>query len=210
MAAFKDITGKTYGLWIVISRVGSTRWRCQCQCGNFHEIDRHNLNRIQRLGTSSNCGCIPRDCKRKTHGLSEAPIYRIWHAMISRCTNPSTASWQHYGARGITVCERWRSFSNFFADMGHRPKGHSLDRKDNNAGYSPENCRWVTIEIQTRNRRSTKSISFNGKTQCIEDWAVELGLPSRRIARRLRDGMSVERALSRDFHKVMPDHSRVP
>lgn len=93
---------------------------------------------------------------RQSHGLGGTPEYHIWYSMIDRCGNPDSKSWKHYGARGITVCERWLDVRNFVADMGLRPNGCSLDRIDGSKGYEPGNCRWATELQQQRNRRSVK------------------------------------------------------
>lgn len=105
-----------------------------------------------------------------------SPTYSVWANMKTRCTNENTKSYKAYGAKGITVCEKWINFSGFLEDMGERPPETSIDRIDNNKGYSKDNCRWATIGEQARNRRRTKFITWNGKTLCLTDWAAEIGV----------------------------------
>ena len=131
------------------------------------------------------------------HGKSKTPSYGIWRAMHDRCKNPKSHAWDLYGGRGITVCEEWGSFENFYADMGDVPAGMSLDRKNNDKGYSPDNCRWASREEQGRNRRTNHHLTYQGKTQCIADWADELGMsPSTILSRVLGMGWTTERALT--------------
>jgi hypothetical protein len=105
-------------------------------------------------GKTRSCGCLKAEGTRKTHGQKGSRTYETWKAMRQRCLNPRNPSYPRYGGRGITICDRWLSFENFLTDMGERPEGKSLDRINNDLGYSPNNCRWATNKEQSRNRRS--------------------------------------------------------
>lgn len=125
------------------------------------------------------------------------PEYRSWRCMWNRCRNKKEKVWHLYGGRGITVCERWTSFATFLEDMGPKPTPqHSIDRIDNDAGYSPENCRWATRKKQQRNMRSNRTISFNGATRCIAEWAELLGINYLTLTARIKRGWPVERAFT--------------
>jgi hypothetical protein len=117
--------------------------------------------------------------------------------MRARALNPNAKGYHNYGGRGITVCERWVVFTNFLADMGERPSGTSLDRIDNNKGYEPGNCRWATPKEQNRGRRVTRLIEYQGRTQCLKDWAEEFGISETGLTARLARGLSVEEALTK-------------
>jgi hypothetical protein len=116
--------------------------------------------------------------------------------MNQRCNDPNYRRYADYGGRGIKVCRRWRKFENFLADMGERPQGMTLDRKNNARGYSKSNCEWSTPRAQAWNRRSTRMLMHAGKTQPLEVWERELRMGSRTLFDRLARGWSVERALT--------------
>jgi hypothetical protein len=109
-----------------------------------------------------------------THGKSKAPIYPLWQGMLDRCNNPSNSRYARYGGRGIAVCDEWLDFAKFYADMGDCPPGKSLDRKDNNHGYSKDNCRWATAKEQASNTSRTRRITINGRTDTMANWKREL------------------------------------
>jgi hypothetical protein len=124
------------------------------------------------------------------------PLYAAWRNMMNRCTKPSHPQFHNYGGRGITVCKEWFDFDQFVDDM--RPtwrKGLTLDRTDNDGGYSPFNCAWVTMAVQGRNRRTSTLIEFNGRTQTLMEWSRETGIPNQTISARLKRGWSPDRVL---------------
>lgn len=128
-------------------------------------------------------------------------IHQIWDAMIQRCTNKNTTGYKYYGARGITVCDRWRDFQLFYADMGEPPEGMSIDRIDNDGDYSPENCRWATKTEQARNTRRNHRISYNGRTQTLEEWAIETNQKANTILTRIRRDWPIGEALGFELHQ---------
>lgn len=124
--------------------------------------------------------------------------------MISRCTYKTDTNWKFYGGRGIRVCERWQSFTNFLADMGERPDRMTLERIDSNGPYSPENCRWATRAEQMQNTRRNRKLTFGGKTMCLSEWARLINIPVTTLVNRLKKGTPLERAL----RAVMPPRTR--
>lgn len=129
---------------------GEKRVQCRCDCGAERSVP------FTEWGKSQSCGCLSREmsaARLRTHGRYRTPEYNTWAGIIRRCTNPDDPRWPDYGGRGITVCERWRDFANFFADVGERPAGLTFDRIDNDRGYEPGNWRWANFSTQMKNRR---------------------------------------------------------
>ena len=135
--------------------------------------------------------------KHWMYGTPTYHTYQTWTNMIQRCTNPLARGFKNYGGRGITVCKRWRKkFSNFLKDMGVRPASKTLERINNNAGYTKANCRWATRAEQSVNRRSNRLLTFRNKTQPMSVWAKELNINYQTVFNRKTYGWSDERALS--------------
>jgi len=202
MAGKIDLTGVRFGRLLVVKESterisGVLCWDCICDCGNKATV----RGSVLRQGVTKSCGCLKRDVAgraRITHGGSTSKEYRVWNQMRQRCTNPNNARWAAYGGRGITVCDRWmNSFGNFLEDMGFRPfEKAQLDRIDNNKGYSPENCHWVSLKQNLRNMRTNLVLTARGESMPVCDWAERSGIACRLIEQRVRrDGWDAERAI---------------
>lgn len=205
MGQFLNLTGQRFGALVAKEYLGFWRgnswWRCLCDCGVSKVFTRSNLRSKSRPAGSCGCRRVSK-CGKPVgqHGLTNHPTYHIWGHMINRCTNPKNSGWKNYGGRGITVCERWLSVQNFIADMGERPPGTTIDRINNDLGYSPDNCRWASPREQSRNSRRNRWLTFKGKTQCLQDWARELGINRTTLSHRLKKH-SVELALAGDGYE---------
>ena len=204
-----DLTGLTFNLLTAIREDGKsgthTMWLCRCSCGS----DKLKRVRASELiaGTVRSCGCIVREQARRnvrekltTHGQSGSRVYQIWLAMKNRCLRKSNHQYKDYGGRGIKVCDRWlESFENFYADMGEPPTdAYTIERRNNDEGYSADNCIWATRTEQSNNKRSNRLVSCNGRTMTITQWSRELGIPPMTIHNRLKRGWTADEALRKD------------
>lgn len=151
-----EMVGEIFWKWKVLEFVGMknrcSQFRCKCECGNESIIYGSDL----KGGKTRQCtDCHNRKNAEKniTHGLWDSPEYKVWRAMIDRCEKPNSKPYRWYGARGIKVCDRWKSFSNFIEDMGRRPAKMTIDRIDNDGNYEPSNCRWISHLENCRNRK---------------------------------------------------------
>lgn len=152
----RNLVGNKYGKWTVIEEVDSSKtyrrmWKCRCDCGTVSIVTESNLIR----GSSKTCGCS----KRTAGGMSNHPLHTVWSGMMDRCYNKNCTEFKNYGARGITVCQEWRAdFMVFYRwAINKYKKGLQIDREDNDLGYSPDNCRFVTQSVNTANTRNRRS-----------------------------------------------------
>ena len=203
MTARIDLTGHTYGRLKVLHESsdrlwGRVTWACVCECGSAILAITSSL----RGGNTRSCGCLQKDAIRAhgkpptTHGMSNTPTYKSWKSMMDRCYLKTHESFPSYGGVGVRVVRRWHTFAGFFADMGIRPKGKTLDRIRNDAGYGPRNCRWATRREQANNRRCNVILTYKGKSGTIAQWARGVGLNPDTLGQRIKRGWSVERALT--------------
>lgn len=200
MAKHKDLAGQVFGRLTALEYKGTDKgrlalWNCLCECGTKKVVKGSLLTR----GRTKSCGCLNKElttAARKTHGMSRTPFYQVWNTMIMRCHNSNVKSFESYGARGIKVCERWRTFENFKTDMwpGYKP-GLTLDRLDNNKGYDPGNCEWATPRQQANNTRRNRLITYKGETLTMSEMARKHELKISTLKRRMYLGWGVEKAL---------------
>lgn len=212
MGKFVDITGQKFGRLTVIKRVENStdnrpQWLCKCECGRETKARGYGLKR----GKILSCGCYHIEKAREIgksksiHGLSETRLYRIWHDMKNRCYSKKHKSYNNYGGRNIIVCEEWLNDFKAFYDWSMQ-NGYSdnlsIDRKDTNGNYTPNNCRWADKETQQNNKRNNHYITYNGKTQTVSQWAKETGIKTKTLLARINDyHWSIEKALTKEVKR---------
>lgn len=201
-----DLTGQRFGRLVATADAGrgkyGVQWSCICDCGTTRVVPTTAL----RSGNTKSCGCLASDmtAARNRAARNDSMPYRahptehvIWRTMIARCHNPRSKDYRNYGGRGIRVCPEWRqSFATFFADMGERPAGMQIDRRDNDGPYAPDNCRWATVAVNAQNRRTTCWLTLDGVTLHLRGWAQRTGLSHQVIRHRLNAGWPLRQALT--------------
>lgn len=173
-----------------------TTWVCACSCGKQKDV----VGSYLTSGKTKSCGCKTKQLiseKNTHHSMVNTPEYRTWSNMLTRCRNPENKGYKDYGGRGITVDPTWLKFENFYRDMGERPEGTSLDRRDNNEGYSKENCKWSTKKEQARNRRSSALYTIGAETKTLAEWCEIQSIDYAMVFKRLKRGYSIEKAIER-------------
>ena len=212
----KNLINKRFGRLLVLSKSeirtkdNRTQWNCVCSCGNKVLAE----NRTLTSGKKKSCGCLKLDSSlknikgvsNKTHNMSRTRIYKIWNALVQRCKTKSNQRYSSYGGRGITVCQEWYKFENFYRDMKNSYKDNlTIDRIDNNKGYSKENCRWATNKQQSRNKRDNFYVTYNKETKSLVEWCEELNLNYGTIHARLKVyKWSVEKAFTEPYRWQKP------
>lgn len=197
---FLDLTGQKFNRLLVLSlsdlrdSCGKLTWYCQCDCGQSCRVSGSCLRR----GQTQSCGCLMLQRTKEVntkHGMRGSRTYRIWSGMLNRCRNANAKDFPNYGGRGIAVCERWLVFQNFLEDMGVAPHRLTIERKDNNLGYSHRNCVWASPVEQANNRRSSVKVEFLGQSLTAAQWEGRLGLRPGVVSRRHKKGWTAHECL---------------
>ena len=212
----EDLTGKQFGNFTVIGKAPDyirkngkhvRRWECKCICGNIRYLTKTALKR----GAQNSCGCIkPKRIIGKrlengvNHGDSHKRLHNTWLGMKARCFNKNEPRYKWYGERGIIVCDEWKNdylaFKEWALNNGYNDK-LTIDRIDNNKGYTPENCRWVDMKTQQNNRRNNHYITFRSETHTIMQWSEITGISYGTILNRIKLGWTTERVLTEPIHE---------
>lgn len=202
MGRIKNLVGQRFGQLEVISQAGVAKdrhilWLCRCDCGNEIICG----GNVLKSGNTRSCGCFQKEGARqrqRTHGLSGTKLYNIYYSMLARCYNSKNTAFVYYGKRGIKVCKEWKEnllhFVSWSSNNGY--KEHlTLDRIDNDGDYTPENCRWITMKEQSKNKRK-KLIDFNNEKHSLKEWSVLLNIPYATLHRRLKHKWPIEKAFT--------------
>ena len=207
MPNFIDLTGQRFSAVVVLERAENSKrnevmWRCRCDCGKEFITRARSL----RSGEVTSCGCLGKEHavaamkKANTkHGASPhrgyTKLYNTWLRMKGRCNRPTATSYKYYGGRGISVCEEWENDFAVFRDWalanGYK-EGLSIDRIDVNGNYCPENCRWITMKEQQKNKRNVNPITWNGETHTIPEWAEITGIGYGVLYKRIKEGKPLD------------------
>lgn len=193
----RDLIGKKFGKLTVIKRVENDKgrnaqWLCKCECGN------ETLVRTERLksGNTKSCGCLRGNINSSGRGWRRTRLYKILMAMKARCYNKNHKSFKDYGGRGIKICDEWLndyvSFFNWSIENGYNDT-LTIDRINNDSNYEPENCRWVPMKVQNRNKSNCHFITYENETHCLTEWSEILGIPIHKITYRLKRGISISK-----------------
>lgn len=199
-----DLTGRRFGRLTVIRKTnqrgpdGGIIYECICDCGNKCFVWGNKLTRKNHSAKRS-CGCLQKE-KHNPHGDSGTILFHKWTGMKDRCYNKNAKQYKSYGGRGISVCKEWKE--NFYAfrewalKSGYKD-GLSIDRIDVNGNYCPDNCRWITMQEQQKNKRNVKKITWNGETHTIPEWSEILGIKYATLWSRIHNGIPIDIAFKK-------------
>lgn len=195
---FVDHSGKIFGSWTVLgfhsrAKHGQAIWMCRCACGTEKPVIMASMQK----GRSTSCGCEAigkRTLKQTKHGMAGTTTYKSWHQMHQRCAGKH--GHDYYLRNGITVCDRWSLFEHFFADMGPRPEGTTLDRIDGTKGYEPSNCRWASSLTQANNRKTNIRELVNGVELTPAEASRKFNIHISTVRHRMRKGWTLEQSVS--------------
>lgn len=195
-----DLVGKKFNRLLVLKKAfrknQKVMWECKCDCGNITYVNTFYLtgNKVR------SCGCLHKEQlieRNTTHNQRHTKLYETWKKMKDRCANPNATQYNNYGGRGITVCDEWKNdfqpFYNWAMDNGYQ-EGLTIDRIDNDGNYCPQNCRWISLKEQQRNKSSNRVIFYKGEKHCLSEWCELLNLKYSTISGRLRKNWSIEQA----------------
>lgn len=198
MGKLKDLTGQRFGKLIVVERAendsqGNAQWLCKCDCGNKKVIRGYQLTNNK----TKSCGCLVGH-NNETHKKSRTRMFNIWINMIQRCNNPKNSCYKYYGNKNIQVTKEWLDFENFYnwaSTNGYTDK-LTIDRIDNNGNYEPNNCRWVDMKTQQRNRSNNNLITINGDTKCLAEWCIIYHISPSAVWLRTQKGIDIVTAIT--------------
>lgn len=194
--------GTRFGRVTVLHEVAQRRnheryFLCECDCGTVWEVALGTLTG----GETKSCGCLRRErfvSRLESHGQSRMPLYSVWRAMRQRCQNAANPVYEHYGGRGIRVCDEWQgfaAFSDWAMTNGYRA-GLTIERIDNDGNYEPSNCTWIPQSQQSNNTRRNRILTFRGKTMNLAEWADRLGINPATLGGRISRGWGIEATLT--------------
>lgn len=194
-----DISGQKYGRLTAIKfaetdKGGHSKWLCVCECGTEKVVYGTSL----KSGVTKSCGCLRVEVSKANniHGMTDTPIHLSWMFMKNVCNNTNHKQYKDYGNRGITLCERWLKFENFYEDMGNRPsKNHRLGRININGNFELSNCKWMTKKEQNNNKRNKVLLIIDGKSRSMVEWSRIIGTNYQSICSRLNYGWSHKEAV---------------
>lgn len=203
MTKATDLTGQQFGRLTVIKRHFPSNvrqqamWECSCSCGCGNVVV--PAMSLKKAITRS-CGCLRKETSAELntkHGLRDSEEYHVWSGIKNRCYNKNEKSYPDYGGRGVTMCDEWKdSFETFYRDMGSRPSHkHTIERRENDKGYTKENCVWATRKEQANNRRNNLYYELNGESKTLQEWCDELCIKYMTVYARLKRGMTFEEAI---------------